>query len=125
MNEKQHIVSNLPICFADYVYGITAEHRSCHECNRQTECKEQTIRSASIATKTASKKQLGGTHYLEMKVQPWEVIQGWSRDEIRGYYKGTAIAYLMRAGQKGSFLLDIEKAIHTLEALAEQERKNA
>lgn len=57
-------------------------------------------------------RQEAGDHYLRMGIQPWEVIDRGSLD----YYRGTAVAYIMRAGMKGAPPSeDIRKAIHTLE----------
>ena len=59
--------------------------------------------------------QIGGNHYKILGAyQPWEVLaRCMTPDELRGFAKGTAIAYLMRERQKGG-LSDISKAAHTL-----------
>jgi hypothetical protein len=45
--------------------------------------------------------QVGGTHYKEMEVQPWEVMERlMSRQEFIGYLKGNIIKYGMRQGLK-------------------------
>jgi len=63
-------------------------------------------------------RQVGGDHYHEMGLQPWEVIRRWfSREEIIGYHCGVALSYLGRAGRKGDLLEDIKKAHHHLEEL--------
>ena len=64
--------------------------------------------------------QEGGDHYKKLgDYQPWEVLKRWLKaEEFHGYMKGTAIAYLARERDKGG-LLDIKKAIHTLQALIE------
>lgn len=56
--------------------------------------------------------QVGGTHYREMPVQPWTVMQAvLTPEEWRGYLKGNIIKYSMRAGRKeGSD--DAGKAMH-------------
>jgi hypothetical protein len=47
------------------------------------------------------------------------VLQHWlTPEELRGYMKGTAIAYLARERDKGGDI-DIEKAMHTLQGLLE------
>jgi hypothetical protein len=58
--------------------------------------------------------QHGGDHYkLLGDYQPWEVLARWlTPDELRGFAKGTMIAYLARERDKGG-LGDISKAIHT------------
>ena len=50
---------------------------------------------------SANDKQVGGTHYRDMVVQPWEVIQAvLSRAEFIGYLRGNIIKYIMRQGKK-------------------------
>lgn len=61
--------------------------------------------------------QVGGTHYSEMKVQPWEAMRAWmSPAEYTAYHVGTVIGYLSRHKKKGG-LTDIKKAKHHLEEL--------
>jgi len=63
-------------------------------------------------------RQIGGDHYLEMDVQPWDAMPSWlSPAEWRGYLRGSALAYLARAGRKGPMLEDVEKARHYLDRL--------
>jgi len=62
--------------------------------------------------------QVGGDHYLEMGIQPWTVISDWlPLEQLIGYHRGVAVAYLGRAGRKGDLLEDIKKARHHLEEL--------
>lgn len=63
--------------------------------------------------------QAGGSHYLEMPIQPWEIIDAFSL----GYYEGSILSYLLRAGRKGSKLEDLKKAGHFLEKLIELEEQ--
>lgn len=60
--------------------------------------------------------QIGGDHYKKMGAyQPWEVLaRCMTPDELRGFAKGTVIAYLMREGDKGGDQ-DMRKARHTLQ----------
>lgn len=60
--------------------------------------------------------QVGGEHYKKLgQYQPWQVAAAcMTPAELRGYMKGTVLAYLMREGDKGGDL-DIEKAKHTIE----------
>ena len=69
--------------------------------------------------------QVGGSHYKDMQVQPWQAMEAWlTPEEYRGYHKGVAIGYLAREQQKGG-LQDIEKAIHHLHRLVEIEHERA
>jgi hypothetical protein len=62
-----------------------------------------------------SHRQVGGTHYLDMHIQPWDAMEAWStEEEFVGHLKLSAISYLARAGKKGTALQDIEKASHCL-----------
>ena len=61
--------------------------------------------------------QVGGTHYAEMKIQPWDAINVWSTPEmILGYHINTSVSYLARFRAKGG-LQDIKKAHHHLSEL--------
>jgi len=47
--------------------------------------------------------QIGGTHYKDMGVQPWDVMEATlTPEEFIGYLKGNCIKYGMRAGKKDS-----------------------
>ena len=56
--------------------------------------------------------QVNGTHYKEMPVQPWSVMESvLSTEEFIGYLKGNIIKYSMRAGRKPG-TDDANKASH-------------
>jgi hypothetical protein len=69
--------------------------------------------------------QIGGDHYTQLRVQPWEAMQAWMSDEeFIGFLRGNAIKYLARAGKKapnevGSRLEDVQKAQHYLTKLVD------
>ena len=45
--------------------------------------------------------QVSGTHYKEMPVQPWEVMEAvLTHEEFVGFLKGNIVKYSMRAGRK-------------------------
>lgn len=45
--------------------------------------------------------QVGGTHYVTMPVQPWEIMESvMTREEFIGFLKGNIIKYSMRQGKK-------------------------
>lgn len=67
----------------------------------------------------ANTTQIGGDHYKRMGIQPWEVIDTWPVDQKIGYYRGTVLSYVMRAGMKGAALEDYMKARHVLDKLIE------
>ena len=72
---------------------------------------EYQVRTAN-AKLAANDKQVGGTHYKDMGIQPWEVMEAvLSHEEFVGYLKGNLIKYSMRQGKKqGSD--DANKAHH-------------
>jgi len=68
--------------------------------------------------KTADELQFGGTHYKEMAVQPWVVMQSiLTHEEFVGFLKGSIIKYAMRNGRKDEF--DEDKLRHYLHKLEE------
>lgn len=70
----------------------------------------------------ADQQQIGGTHYKDMGIQPWAVMQAvLTHDEWIGYLKGNVIKYGMRQGKKDSD--DANKAKHYAKKLAEELRK--
>lgn len=71
------------------------------------------------AKKVANDKQVGGDHYKDKTIQPWDVIDTFDHAQAIGFYKGNAIKYIIRAGSKGPAREDYEKAVHYLEKLLE------
>ena len=62
--------------------------------------------------------QAGGTHYKEMDIQPWAVMEAvLTEGEFIGYLKGNIIKYGMRQGRKDS--PDAEKCKHYIQKLKE------
>ena len=67
---------------------------------------------------SANDLQIGGQHYKEMGVQPWDVMeQVLTSEEFEGFLKGNIIKYSMRAGKKDSD--DAGKAKHYMMKLQE------
>jgi|TARA_R110000803_G_scaffold66928_2_gene128538 hypothetical protein len=64
---------------------------------------------------SAFKKQINGTHYSKLKIQPTEYIIA----NKLGYVEGNVIKYVTRHKDKGK-QDDIKKAIHYLEMLLEK-----
>ena len=63
--------------------------------------------------------QEGGTHYKEMGVQPWDVVDTWSKEQQIGYYRGGALKYIMRMGNKDQSATEIAKGKHYMQKLLE------
>ena len=68
---------------------------------------------------TADDVQVSGTHYKDMPVQPWAVMEAvMTHEEFVGFLKGNIIKYSLRAGRKdGSD--DAGKAEHYMQKLRE------
>lgn len=67
---------------------------------------------------SANDLQIGGQHYKEMGVQPWDVMEAvLTREEFIGFLKGNIIKYSMRQGKKDSD--DANKAKHYMMKLNE------
>lgn len=68
---------------------------------------------------TASDRQAGGTHYKDMGVEPWDVVDTWPTDQRIGYYRGGALKYIMRMGAKDVSTQEIAKGEHYIQKLLE------
>ena len=70
---------------------------------------------------SADDRQVGGTHYKDMAVEPWVVMQAvLTPEEFRGYLKGNVIKYSMRQGKKADSD-DADKALHYIDKLKEMQ----
>lgn len=69
---------------------------------------------------SASEKQVGGSHYKDMAIQPNQFITA----NKLNWCEGNAIKYICRHHIKGG-VVDIDKAIHYLELLKEIEYTDA
>mgnify|MGYP003126217358 FL=1 len=65
---------------------------------------------------SAYKKQIGGSHYRDMVMQPREFI---NKNKLQ-FAEGSAIKYICRHAAKGKEQ-DIDKAIHYLEMIKERD----
>ena len=63
--------------------------------------------------------QIGGDHYKNMGVEPWDVIDTWPTEQRIGAYRAGAIKYLMRMGSKDEMAQEIRKAEHYCRKLIE------
>lgn len=64
----------------------------------------------------ANARQVGGAHYQELAIQPWDAVHAWGL----GFFDGNAVAYIARWKRKGG-VEDLKKAVHFLEKLIELE----
>lgn len=71
------------------------------------------------APQVARDKQVAGSHYKEMGVEPWDVVDTWPLEQRIGAYRHGALKYLMRMGSKDESAQEIAKGIHYMEKLLE------
>ena len=70
-------------------------------------------------TQSADDYQVGGTHYVDMDMSPWDVMElVLTPEEFIGFLKGNVIKYSMRAGRKEG-TDDAAKARHYAQKLSE------
>lgn len=63
--------------------------------------------------------QVGGDHYKQQAVQPWDAMEAWMTPEaFMGFLRGNAIKYLARCDVKGG-LEDLRKSRHYIDKLIE------
>ena len=67
---------------------------------------------------SAYKKQIGGSHYKDMKIQPIKFIN----DNKLQFAEGNAIKYICRHAHKGG-KEDLEKAKHYIDMIIERDYK--
>jgi hypothetical protein len=74
--------------------------------------------SPAICKENVDSVQVGGTHYKDMAMQPWEVMEAMlTKEEFVGYLKGSIIKYVMRDGRKPGANDDQNKAKHYIAKL--------
>jgi hypothetical protein len=66
---------------------------------------------------------IGGSHYDDMMISPWDVVDSWPIEQQIGAHRLAALKYIMRMGMKDNQLQEVEKAIDCLEKLAEVLRR--
>ena len=72
---------------------------------------------------TADDIQVSGSHYKDMPMQPWHVMEAvLTAEEFKGFLKGNIIKYSMRAGRKDG-TDDAGKARHYAQKLQEVQAK--
>jgi len=77
------------------------------------------FKSAQLEETPPQAYQIGGTHYIDMPIQPWDVVDKGPKEQAIGFYRYNALKYIMRAGEKGPAKEDFQKALHYLEKLIE------
>lgn len=72
-----------------------------------------------VPQQSANTRQVAGTHYKDMGVEPWDVVDTWPLEQRIGAYRHGALKYLMRMGSKDESAQEIAKGIHYMEKLLE------
>lgn len=68
--------------------------------------------------------QVSGSHYKDMPIQPWTVMESvLTREEFIGFLKGNIVKYSLRAGRKAGSD-DAGKARHYMQKLSEVQSDN-
>ena len=68
---------------------------------------------------SANLRQVGGDHYKEMGIEPWDVVDSWPLEQRIGAYRHGVLKYLMRMGSKDENLQELRKGQHYLDKLIE------
>lgn len=69
---------------------------------------------------SADDNQVGGSHYKDMTIQPWALMEILlSEEEFIGFLKGNILKYSLRQGRKKGADDDAAKALHYAQKLAE------
>ena len=105
-----------------YAHPLTVKDIIVDEQKRETI--EADMHQARLGAKVrisrdANDKQVGGDHYKNMGVEPWDVIDTWPLYQRIGAYRAGALKYIMRMGAKDESEQEIAKGIHYLEKLLE------
>ena len=68
---------------------------------------------------SANDYQIGGTHYRDMGIQPWDVVDTWPLEQRIGVYRFCSLKYNMRLGLKDDELLEAKKQLQCAQKLVE------
>lgn len=74
----------------------------------------KTVNVMKYDTVKATDKQVGGNHYKDKKLQPWDIIDALDLN----FYEGNALKYLIRYKDKNG-VEDLKKSIHYIEKIIE------
>lgn len=73
-----------------------------------------------VGDTTVMARQVGGSHYVSHRIQPWDIIDEYGL----GFYEGNILKYLLRRAANKQRVEDLQKAQHYIEkqlALLQQE----
>ena len=85
---------------------------------------DETMRVSGVSYPVpVREKQFGGDHYKRMGIEPWDVVDTWPLEQRIGYYRGGALKYTMRMGNKDERLQEAQKGLHYQEKLVDTLKK--
>ena len=113
--ELRHIGTTLRDASAAFAKLSTAD----------TEVAAERLRNLGVAFRddrpadSASARQVGGDHYKNMKIEPWDVVDTWPLEQRVGAYRYASLKYIMRLGSKDERVGEAMKGGHCTEKLVE------
>lgn len=63
--------------------------------------------------------QVGGSHYKDLDIQPWQAMEAWDREYFIGFLRFNVVKRMARWDSKDGRLVDCKKAHHELGKLIE------
>ena len=126
MNKKQKIekllvtgvavkdIAKTVKCTPDYVYQLRLKWNKEKQVVKRVAREDVKPIVQQVTTVTPNDVQVGGTHYKEQDIQPWDAIHAWGL----GFFSGNVVKYVARHNQKGG-VDDLRKARHYLDKLIE------
>ena len=92
----------------------------CGECGLVWTLQSMAENCCAKELNSANHIQIGGDHYHDKAIQPWDAMEAWMpKEQFIGFLRGNAIKYLARAGSKGPDVIDYRKAQHYMAKLIE------
>ena len=101
-------------CTRDYVYQVRGKRDKEKAVVKRVAREDVKPVVQQVTTVTPNDIQVGGTHYKEQDIQPWDAIHAWGL----GFFSGNVVKYVARHNQKGG-VDDLRKARHYLDKLIE------
>ena len=105
-------------CTPDYVYQLRLKWNKEKQVVKRVAREDVKPVVQQVTTVTPNDVQVGGTHYKEQDIQPWDAIHAWGL----GFFSGNVVKYVARHNQKGG-VDDLRKARHYLDKLIELHTK--
>jgi hypothetical protein len=102
-------------CTRDYVYQLRLKWNKEKQVVKVAQGKTVV---QQVITVTPNDVQVGGSHYKEQDIQPWDAIHAWGL----GFFSGNVVKYVARHHKKGG-VDDLRKARHYLDKLIELHTK--